>query len=282
MLLPPGRGVNAVPVDLKGAALSILVLFAVLVPLIEGPSRGWPWELVLTLGASVPLAWGTVHYLRRRQAAHRDALINPSLLKMTKVALGLLCILCVNPVIPGYLLVMSFVLQTGMGLTASQMANACAPIAFGAMAGITLIGPRLHRRIGVRVMMVGVCSTSISLCLAAWAVHGGELLYLPLAVAQFGMGLGMGMCGPQLSNATLQDVPMRDAGVAAGMLTAVQQIAGALGVALGGLVFFHSLNMDTAKTADYTNAYLQVLPLFLSLMAAAMFSATRLAKVMVK
>lgn len=282
MLLPPGRGLNAVPVDLKGAALSVLVLSAILVPLIEGPSRAWPWQLVALLVATVPLAWGAVRYLRWRQATRHDALVNPALLKLRKVALGLLCTLCVNPVLPGYLLVMTFVLQTGLGLSASQMAYACAPIAFGAMAGITLVGPRLHRRIGVRVMMVGVASTSTSLCLAAWAVHGGALLHLPLAVAQFGMGLGMGMCGPQLSNATLQDVPMSDAGVAAGMLTAVQQIAAALGVALAGLAFFHGLHIETAKTADYTDAYLQVLPLFLGLMAAAMFGATRLARVMAK
>jgi EmrB/QacA subfamily drug resistance transporter len=282
ILLPPGRGLNAVPVDLKGAALSVLVLFAVLVPLIEGPSRGWPWGLVLMLAATAPLAWGTLRYLRWRQAAHHDALVNPALLKLRKVALGLLCTLCINPVLPGYLLVMTFVLQTGIGLSPSQMAYACAPIAFGAMAGITLVGPRLFRRLGVRVMLVGATTTSTSLCIAAWAVHGGVLLHLPLALAQFGMGLGMGMCGPQLSNATLQDVPMSDAGVAAGMLTAVQQIAAALGVALAGLAFFHGLHTETAGAADYTNAYLRVLPLFLGLMAAAMVGTTRLARVMAK
>jgi EmrB/QacA subfamily drug resistance transporter len=282
LLLPQGRGLNAVPVDLKGAALSVLVLFAILVPLIEGPGRGWPWELAVTFAATVPLGWATVRYLRRRQATRHDALVNPALLKIRKVALGLLCTLCINPVLPGYLLVMTFVLQTGIGLTASQMAYACLSIAAGAMAGITLLGPRLHKRIGVRVMMVGMATTSTSLCIAAWAVHGGQLLNLPLALAQLGMGLGMGMCGPQLSNATLQDVPMSDAGVAAGMLTAVQQIAAALGVALAGLAFFHGMHIETARAADYANACLQVLPLFLGLMAAAMFGAARLARAMAK
>ncbi len=282
LLLPPGRGVNAVPVDLKGAALSIVVLFAILVPLIEGPSLGWPWQLIATFLAAAPLAWFTVRYLARRQAARGDALVNPALLRLRKVALGLLCTLCINPVLPGYLLVMTFVLQTGLGLSASQMAYACLPIAAGAMAGITLIGPWLHKRIGVRVMLLGATSTSISLCLAAWAVHGGQLAYLPLAVAQFGMGLGMGMCGPQLSNATLQDVPVGEAGVASGMLSATQQVAGAFGVALGGLFFFHGMRLETAGALEYTEAYLRVLPLFLGLMAVAMFGATRLARVMNK
>jgi len=199
---------------------------------------------------------------------------------LRKVALGLLCTLCINPVLPGYLLVMTFVLQTGIGLTASQMAFACAPIAFGAMGGITLIGPRLFRLLGVRVMMVGLSVTGASLFLAAWAVHGGQLLYWPLGLAQFGMGLGMGLCGPQLSNSTLQDVPMSDAGVASGLFTAVQQIAAALGVALAGLAFFHGLHQETAEASQYANAFLQVLPLFYGLLAAAMFGASRLARVM--
>lgn len=281
-LLPRGRGTHPVPVDLLGAALSIAILFAILAPLIEGPNRGWPMGLSLLLAAAGPMALGTLYYLRWRQARHGNALVNPALFERKKVFTGLLCTLCINPVLPGYLLVMTFVLQTGIGLTPSQMAYACAPIAFGAMAGITLLGPWLYRRLGVRVMMLGVGITSTSLCLAAWSTHGGLLQHWPLAIAQFGMGLGMGLCGPQLSNATLQDVPMADAGVAAGLLTAVQQIAAALGVALGGLVFFQGLRPAADMAASYAHAYLRVLPLFLGLMAAAMFGARRLAQVMQK
>lgn len=279
-LLPPGRGVNAVPVDVIGAALSVLVLFALLTPLIEGPEHGWPLGLIIVLVATIPLAWGTLRYLRWRQAARGDALVPPSLFKLRKVALGLICTLCINPILPGYLLVMTFVLQQGIGLSASQMAYACAPIAFGAMGGITLIGPRLFKLLGVRVMMVGVSVTATSLCLAAWAVYGGELQPWILAVAQFGMGLGMGLCGPQLSNATLQDVPMTDAGVAAGLFTAVQQIAAALGVALAGLLFFHSAPAASAAAKHNASAYLQVLPLFGALLIAAIAGTHKLAKVM--
>jgi EmrB/QacA subfamily drug resistance transporter len=279
-LLPAGRGVNATPVDVIGAALSVLVLFALLAPLIEGPEHGWPVGLVLLLAATVPLAWGTLRYLRWRQATRGDALVPPSLFRLRKVALGLLCTLSINPVLPAYLLVMTFVLQEGMGLSASQMAYACAPIAFGAMGGITLIGPRLFKLLGVRVMMAGVGVTAASLSLAAWSVYGGVLLPWPLALAQFGMGLGMGLCGPQLSNATLQDVPMTDAGVAAGMFTAVQQIAAALGVALAGLLFFGERPEAATAAQHYADAYLLVLPLFACLLASALVGIQRLAKVM--
>jgi EmrB/QacA subfamily drug resistance transporter len=275
LLLPPGRGVNAVAVDLRGAALSVLLLFALLTPLIEGPARGWPPGLVLMLLATLPLGWATWRYLGARQARYRDALVDPALFRRRKVALGLLCTLCVNPIMPGYLLVMTFVLQTGRGLSASQMAYACAPIAFGAMTGITLLGPRLNRRIGMRTLLAGIAVSATSLIVCALALRGG-LSWPLLVLAQFGMGIGLGLCGPQLSNATLRDVPVSDAGVAAGLLTTVQQVAAAIGVALAGLVFFHGL--DGGSAGAYQRAYLQVLPLLLGLLGAASLGAARLAK----
>ncbi|WP_338761072.1 MFS transporter [Massilia sp. METH4] len=280
LLLPRGRGVNATRVDTGGAALSVLVLFALLAPLIEGPTRGWPAGLMVLLAAAVPLAWATVRYLRWRQAKHGNALVDPALLKRRKVALGLLCTLCINPILPGHLLAMTFVLQTGLGLSASEMAYACAPIAAGAMGGIVLLGPWLFRRLGVRVMMIGIGVSCAGLALAAWSVHGGQLHYAPLLAAQFGMGLGMGLCGPQLSNATLQDVPIADAGVAAGLFTAVQQVAGAVGVALTGLVFFGVAGGGGDAALRYADAYLYALPLLLGLLAAAFLGTMWLAKVM--
>jgi EmrB/QacA subfamily drug resistance transporter len=277
MLLPPGRGVNAVPVDLCGAGLSVLLLFALLTPLIEGPARSWPPGLVLMLAAVLPLGWASWRYLGARQARSGDALVDPALFKRRKVALGLLCTLCVNPVMPGYLLAMTFVLQAGRGLSAAQMAYACAPIALGAMCGITLLGPWLNRRIGMRTLLAGIAVSAAGLCLAAWALHG-ELSWPMMVAAQFGMGVGLGLSGPQLSNATLRDVPMSSAGVAAGLLTTVQQVAAAFGVAVAGLAFFPSL--DLAVAGAHQAAYLHVLPLLLGLLALGALGALRLGKAM--
>jgi MFS family permease len=120
-----------------------------------------------------------------------------------------------------------------------------------------------------------VSATGMSL--AAWALHGA-LSWPLLVVAQFCMGVGLGLCGPQLSNATLRDVPMSSAGVAAGLFTTVQQVAGALGVALAGLAFFR--NLDLATPAAYHGAYLQVLPLLLGLLALGALGALSLGKAM--
>jgi EmrB/QacA subfamily drug resistance transporter len=276
-LLPGGRGVDAAGVDVGGALLSMATLFALLVPLIEGPGHGWPAWSVAMLAATVPLALCTAAYLRWRDRAHGDALIRPALFRRRRVTLGLLCSLCINPVIPGYLLVMTFVLQAGRGFSAAQMAYSCAPIALGAMFGISLLGPRLHKALGVRVLVPAAIVMAASLCIVAYAANTDALTLWALAIGQFGMGVGLGLSGPPLSHVTLQDVPLADAGVASGMFTAVQQLAGALGVALAGLVFFHFAPQGGDVTAlRYAGAYLMVLPLFLVLLLAGLLISLKL------
>ncbi|MRW89817.1 MFS transporter [Duganella sp. FT80W] len=259
LMLPAGRSVHPVRVDWGGTLLTIAVALAILLPLIEGPSLHWPWWSVAALLAAAPLAWLTARYLVWRDRKHDDALVRPALLRQRRVALGLLCCLCINPIIPGYLLVMTLVLQGGYGLSASQMAYACAPIALGAMLGISLLGPRLHKRLGVRAVIPGVLAQMIGLCVLGWTVNQAALPQWALIVGQLCMGLGLGLSGPPLSNVTLQDVPLRDAGVASGLLTAVQQMAGALGVALGGLLYFHGGGNAGVQ-------FLHTLPLFLGLL----------------
>ena len=47
---------------------------------------------------------------------------------------------------------------------------------------------------------------------------------------------------------------------ASSLLTAVQQIAAAFGMALAVPLSFHGVQVDTAHAAHYADAYLQVLP----------------------
>jgi MFS family permease len=145
------------------------------------------------------------------------------------------------------------------------------------MTGITLLGPRLNRRIGVRTLLCGIGVSATSLILCALALRGG-LSWPLLVAAQYGMGVGLGLCGPQLSYATLRDVPVSSAGVAAGLLTTVQQVAAAFGVALAGLVFFRGL--DAAAADGYQRAFVYVLPLLLGLLGCGALGAGRLAQAM--
>ncbi|MCA1670622.1 MAG: hypothetical protein LC793_25215, partial [Thermomicrobia bacterium] len=67
-------------------------------------------------------------------------------------------------------------------------------------------------------------------------LHGIQLLPF-----MFIEGAGAGWTNPPLIGLSLAGILNRDAGSAAGVLTTVQQIAGAVGVALIGVIFFGTL-----------------------------------------
>lgn len=282
LLLPKGRGIERIKLDLAGTVLSILWLTSIVMPLIEGPALKWTTWTWLTLLSSLPLGWLTWRYMDWRTRRDGSALVNPQLLRLRTLRLGLMCSLCVHPVIPGYLLMLTLILQQGWGYSALDMSLICLPIALGAMFSISLLSQRLVPYLGPRTISLGIVVTGISLVTVGVALQSAPQSQALLALGQLGMGLGLGLSGPPLSMLTLQDAPLRDAGAASGLAIAVQQIAGALGIAGTGLMFFMVLTWVTPisgsglQTPAQAVAYLRVLPLLLGLLAVGLFISLRL------
>jgi MFS family permease len=76
-----------------------------------------------------------------------------------------------------------------------------------------------------------------------------------LALALFVGGLGLGLAAPILVNVVLAGVPGRDAGAAGGVLTTVNQIGGATGVAILGALFFTTVANATEAGQGPLTAY---------------------------
>lgn len=268
-LLPPGRSEASPKLDPVGAVLSIASVGSLVLALIEGPELHWPvWCLSLLL-ASVPLAAITWQWLRRRQASTGGALFDPALMSLRGVRLGLLCGLCLNGLTPAYLLVMTYVLQLGLGFDPLRMAWISLPTALGAMVSITLLGQRLMQRFGARTTLFGAAAFVLAFLMMAVLLRQPAPATVALLACQFVFGLGIGLTGPPVSAVMLQDVPVAEAGAAAGLVTTSQQLSGALGIALAGLLFFWALRGDGAAVAGsssaYAQAYSHVLPLLVGM-----------------
>lgn len=95
LLLPATHAARRVRIDHPGAWLVIVLALCILVPLIEGPGRGWPLWCVTLLLLAAPIGWGAWRYLDWRERRHGDALVPPLLLERPRIALGLLCNLLV-------------------------------------------------------------------------------------------------------------------------------------------------------------------------------------------
>lgn len=100
----------------------------------------------------------------------------------------------------------------------------------------------------VYMVVITLCTDVSKL---AGPILGGVLLssregddpgYWALALPLFVGGLGLGLAAPILVNVVLAGVPGRDAGAAGGVLSTVNQLGGAAGIAVLGTVFFAALD----------------------------------------
>jgi len=135
------------------------------------------------------------------------------------------------------LFLFAFYLQTILGLTPLQ-AGLVIMISSIAYVLASSLNPVLSPRLGKRSMIVA----------AGLVILGYLLIFLvtqllvpwwgipPLLVALFILGLGMGSLMPPLLNKTLEGIAHHDAGAASGVFTTAMFTAGALGVAVIGLL----------------------------------------------
>jgi hypothetical protein len=110
----------------------------------------------------------------------------------------------------------------------------------------------LAPRFGRKALMAGALVNAAGFGGYAWVVyHYGPSVHpwqmvAPLVVAGFGFGT---VVAPMI-DLILTGVPVRDAGAASGLLSTIQQIGLALGVALVGMVFFTLLAGGSGRGVD--------------------------------
>lgn len=269
-VLPESRG-PAARFDLPGVALISASLAAIVLPLIEGRSHGWPlWTWVsFALGAALGVAFA----LQQRGGLRRGrpALFDPALFRRRSIAVGLglqLVLWCGQA---SYFLVLALYLQQGRGLAPLD-----AGLVFSIMAATYLItslrAPALTARFGRRVLVVGAALLAAGhLAMLDAVITGGidgsvAALAPGLAIA----GAGMGLCISPLVAIVMSTVSPAEAGAVSGALATAQQMGNCLGVAAISAVFFGLL------PNGYDQAFGAALAILAALLAAVACAATLL------
>jgi EmrB/QacA subfamily drug resistance transporter len=274
-LLPADPPSHATTLDLAGTGWCLLAALAWTVPLLEGPERGWNSAL-FTLLATAPV-WTALlwRHCRRLEARGGQPIVLPSLLRDSGYRGGLLVSLLCTGITSAWLFVLTFAWQLGAGLSATQMALLCMPIAAGVMLSVTHLGKRAFARWGVRCIVIGIsiqaAGIALMACVAAGAL-GDPVLHVlawPGLLAQGLLGLGVGFIGPPLTSVTLQAVPRAQAGGASGVVNAVRQFAVVAAIALVAAL------MQGAET-HAPSSLLRALPGLAALMAVGAGMAWRL------
>jgi EmrB/QacA subfamily drug resistance transporter len=237
-LLPHDRPTSHESIDTIGASLLGATMLALIFGLIQGSTDGWGTLPILSLVAGVLLlaAFGA------RQAQATNPLITPSLLKNRGFTAGLILGLAFFAAVSGLAYVVSLFFQLVLHLSPSHAALGLSPVMVGII-GASIICRPLLTGLGRRLVVVGLGATlfgTIGLWLTVWEAGISVTPWLT-APSLLVVGLGMGASFSTIFEVALGDVTHEEAGSASGSLSAVQQLAAAIGSAIVTTVFFDVL-----------------------------------------
>jgi EmrB/QacA subfamily drug resistance transporter len=245
-LMPESRATRKPTLDIVGTILAGLGMGLLIYPLIQGQEAGWPVWTYLMMGGSVAAFAALALWSRVKRSRGEDPLIESSIFRHRAYSSGLASILVFFAGMIGTLLVMTLFLQLGEHFSAIHAGLTIAPFALGMAIGATLAGAVLVPRFGRTVLQVAtvIMAGGIWWLHEVIAAHGLHTSSLDLIAPQLVAGAGIGMMVSPLFGFILAAVTGDEVGSASGVLNAVQQLAGALGVAALGTLFFSTLTHD--------------------------------------
>ncbi|MCC5581456.1 MFS transporter [Microtetraspora sp. AC03309] len=237
--------------DLVGSFLITVTMLLLMYPLIQGRDLGWPvWTLAMMAASIVGLLIFGAHQ-RRRAGRNASPLVPPSLFRKVSFTGGLLVNLSFFAGIVSFFLVFIIYLQAGRGESVLSAALTLLPWSVG-IAVASGTGFQLAPKLGRTVLHIGTGLMTLAMggVIVTIQTGGADVSLWWYVPSMLVGGIGMGLVAPLLVDAVVSDVPPTEAGSASGVLSAVQQIGGALGIALVGLVFFGSVSAQAQNVAE--------------------------------
>ena len=248
--LPDSKAPDKPRLDVPGALLVSTGLLLLIYPLTEGREKGWPVWIYLMLAASVPVLIAFVVLQRRKTARDANPLLLMTLFGNQSFRAGLVLSVVFFAGIPAFFFTFSLYLQVGLGFSALHAGLTTFPFAVGS-AVASARSDALAKRLGTGVLALGAGVLAISMIAVIATLHlaGTDLHSYQIGPVLVVAGLGLGCFIAPLTNLVLAGIKGREAGSASGVLSTTQQVGGALGVALVGLILFGLLGGNAAAAA---------------------------------
>lgn len=235
-----GERIAKPKLDLVGMLLATAGVLMLVYPLVQGRESGWPAWMFGLMAASVPTFGVFALHQRRRNNAGRDPFVVPTVFRKRSFNSGIGVLFAFGAAMSGVFFVYTLFLQVGLQYSALHAGLTMLPWSIGTMVSMGVsqglmpkFGPRRTLQSGMLVMAAGTVIAAV-LVHAYGATTTSLTLIAPLLVS----GLGMGLIFGPIFGTVLGDLDDAEVGSASGLLNAVQQLAGAFGVAALGTVFF--------------------------------------------
>lgn len=259
-VIPASGGQRQSGLDLGGTLLATVALTAIVLPLVEGRQQDWPAWTWLSLGAAPALLAAFVIHQRRLIRRGGNPLVDLALFRIRAFGAGLITQLCFWAGQASFFVVLALYLQQGRGLHPLG-AGLVFTVLAGAYVLASSLAPGLAARHGRSLIAGGalVLACGHLLLLGAVAeigVGGGVLALVPGLVL---VGVGMGLVLAPLAGTILAALEPERAGAASGLLTTMQNVGNALGVAVTGVIFFGALHGGYAAAFELAVGQLALL-----------------------
>jgi EmrB/QacA subfamily drug resistance transporter len=274
-VVPESRSEAAAKLDIGGVGLVSAGAVLLVYPLIQGRELGWPAWTYVSMAASIVFFGLFWRHLAGRVRRGSDPLVTPTVFTHRGYSGGLLVLTFFFAGMIGSSLATTLFLQIGQGYSALHAGLTFIPVSLGVAIAAPLSGGLLAPRLGGRILIQagGVVSVA-GYALVMLAINGAShVTTWDLVPGLTAVGLGMGLFIAPLFDTILAAVTDQETGSASGVLNALQQLAGSIGVAVLGTVFF-----TAAARGDFAAALERTLWWQLGLMAAMLAASTLLPK----
>ena len=232
LMVPDTKDPSHAHLDPAGAVLSLIGIGALVLSIIEGPSRGW--TDVVTLGAFIGgalaiAAWG-------RWSLRTDKpLLDFHLFAIPSFLAGSVSLFVQFMVLFGLILVVIQYLLMILGYGTLMAALSLAPAGVAIMP-VALVAGHVAQRFGQRSLgVVGLFTAAVGFILLARMSIGSSYWHLFAGLVVAGLGIGLAMT--PATNAIVDSLPPAKQGVASAVNDVARELGAAFGIAVLGSAF---------------------------------------------
>ncbi len=242
--------------DVAGVGIATVTVLLLTYPLVVGREAGWPAWVFVSLAASAAGLFAFIRFEQWLSGRGGTPLIELALFRQRTYVVGVCITILSFAFQGGFFLLVAFYLQSGLHVSPLRAGLTLAPMAVMFFLG-SFVTPRLIRRFGGRgtLLLGGIINPLGVIILMLTARQIGVQLQGPELIPGFVVtGFGQACVVSAQYNVVFSEVRGEQVGSASGVLTTMQQVATAVGVAVVGIIFFGLLN-GARDGAAYVRAF---------------------------